>query len=224
MSGGKSTYSLNKGTLAHKKKQLQTYQRYLPALELKQQQLMIVHKRECEKLISIELKKNTLCEFVKQELPMLACDTLRLDNLIELKSWGVEEEYVVGVVLPHLISVTIQRKSYGFLARPHWVDSVVDCLEKVIRLDLEYDIQLQRVDALKKAKQSATQRVNLFSKILVPETKQAIKKIQIYVSDSEAAAVVRAKITKNITKKKAELLTEEALLMRRNGGDRYGNC
>ena len=62
------------------------------------------------------------------------------------------------------------------------------------------------------------------SKILVPETKQAIKKIQIYVSDSEAAAVVRAKITKNITKKKAELLTEEALLMRRNGGDRYGNC
>ena len=212
MSARKPTYSLNKGTLASKKKQLLTYQRYLPALELKQQQLMMVQKQEREVLTTIAQKRTALCEFVKQQLPMLACNTFRLDNLVELQRWNVEEEYVVGIVLPHLTSVTLQRKPYGFLARPHWVDSVVDCLEQAIRLSLEYDIQLQRVDALKKATQSATQRVNLFSKILVPETKQAIKKIQVYVSDSEAAAVVRAKITKKITKRKAKELSLETPL------------
>ena len=211
MSARKSAYSLNKGTLATKKKQLLTYQRYLPALELKQQQLMMVQKQEGEVLIAISQKRIALCEFVKQQLPMLACNTFRLEELVELQSWNVEEEYVVGIVLPHLASVTLRRKPYGFLARPHWVDSVVDCLEQAIRLSLEYDIQLQRVDALKKATQSATQRVNLFSKILVPETKQAIKKIQVYVSDSEAAAVVRAKLTKKITKRKAEELSLETL-------------
>ena len=219
MSRSKSSDSLNKRELNPKKKQLPNYQRYLPALELKQQQLMIVQKQEREVLVSITQKKNTLCEFVKKELPMLACDTFRLDKLIELQSWKVDEEYVVGIVLPHLTSVIVERKPYGFLARPHWVDSVVDCLEQAIQLDLEHDIQLQRVDALKKATQSATQRVNLFSKILVPETKQAIKKIQIYVSDSEAAAVVRAKITKKKTKKKEELLTLEGQSSKIDWGD-----
>ncbi len=218
MNSRKPTYSLNKGTLASKKKQLLTYQRYLPALELKQQQLMMVQKQERNVLVAIEREKSVLCEFVKQQLPMLACNTFRLDELVELKEWNVEEEYVVGIVLPLLTSITIQRKPYGFLARPHWVDSVVSCLEKAIRLDLKYDIQFQRVDALKKATQSATQRVNLFSKILVPETKQAIKKIQIYVSDSEAAAVVRAKITKKKTKKKTEKLLLETLSPQRDGG------
>ena len=217
MSGRRSSYSLNKGTLASKKKQLLTYQRYLPALELKQQQLMIVQKKEREVLVVMAREKNALFEFVQQQIPMLACDTFRLEKLVELQCWNIEEEYVVGIVLPRLTSVTIQRQPYGYLARPHWVDSYVDCLEKAIRLSLEHDIQLQRVDALMKATQSATQRVNLFSKILVPETKQAIKKIQVYVSDSEAAAVVRAKITKKKTKKKVENLSLDIQFLQSDG-------
>jgi V/A-type H+-transporting ATPase subunit D len=38
--------------------------------------------------------------------------------------------------------------------------------------------------------------VNLFEKVLVPRTRNNIRRIRIYLSDSERAAVVRAKIAK----------------------------
>ncbi|MDR2211713.1 MAG: V-type ATP synthase subunit D, partial [Spirochaetaceae bacterium] len=41
-----------------------------------------------------------------------------------------------------------------------------------------------------------TQRVNLFEKIKIPETRENIKKIQVYLGDQQTAAVVRGKIAK----------------------------
>jgi V/A-type H+-transporting ATPase subunit D len=41
-----------------------------------------------------------------------------------------------------------------------------------------------------------TQRVNLFEKIKIPETRESIKKIQVYLGDQQTAAVVRGKIAK----------------------------
>ena len=199
MGGKRASYSLNKGTLAKKKKELTTYKRYLPALELKQQQLMAEQKKERKKLLFIQSEQQKIGVFVEQQLPMLASDHFRLDGLVQLEAWDIQDEYIIGVALPTLKKVIIKKQSYGLLARPHWVDNVVDLQEKAIRLALSYHVQMKRVEILARATQSATQRVNLFSKILVPETKQAIKKIQVYVSDSEAAAVVRSKITKKKT-------------------------
>jgi len=41
-----------------------------------------------------------------------------------------------------------------------------------------------------------TQRVNLFEKVMIPRTKENVKKIQIYLGDMETAAVVTGKIAK----------------------------
>ena len=41
-----------------------------------------------------------------------------------------------------------------------------------------------------------TQRVNLFEKVLIPRTREQIRRIRIYLSDAERAAVVRSKIAK----------------------------
>jgi V/A-type H+-transporting ATPase subunit D len=42
-----------------------------------------------------------------------------------------------------------------------------------------------------------TQRVNLFEKVKIPETKTNIRIIQIHLGDQQTAAVVRGKIAKN---------------------------
>jgi V/A-type H+-transporting ATPase subunit D len=47
------------------------------------------------------------------------------------------------------------------------------------------------------AVQKITQRVNLFDKMLIPRTRENIRKIGIFLADSERAAVVRAKIAKS---------------------------
>jgi V/A-type H+-transporting ATPase subunit D len=41
-----------------------------------------------------------------------------------------------------------------------------------------------------------TQRVNLFEKVLIPNAKRNIARIQIFLSDVERAAVVTSKIAK----------------------------
>jgi V/A-type H+-transporting ATPase subunit D len=47
-----------------------------------------------------------------------------------------------------------------------------------------------------------TQRVNLFEKVLIPQTRENIRRINVYLGDAERAAVVGAKIAKR--KREAE--------------------
>ena len=51
-------------------------------------------------------------------------------------------------------------------------------------------------EKLKSAARTITQRVNLFSKVLIPEAEENIKKIGLFLSDQERAGVVRSKLAK----------------------------
>ena len=54
-----------------------------------------------------------------------------------------------------------------------------------------------QVDLLSKELKTTSQRVNLFEKVKIPEAKENIKRIAIYLGDQQTAAVVRGKIAKN---------------------------
>ena len=54
----------------------------------------------------------------------------------------------------------------------------------------------ERIKRLDHAIRRTTQRLNLFDKVLIPRAKENIKRIKIYLSDMETAAVVRSKIAK----------------------------
>ena len=82
------------------------------------------------------------------------------------------------------------------LAKPHWVDNVVTELTDHLRDEVALNIQNERVDLLNEAVVTITQRVNLFDKVLISKTLSNIKRIKIYLSDAQMAAVVRAKIAK----------------------------
>ena len=51
---------------------------------------------------------------------------------------------------------------------------------------------------------TATQRVNLFEKVKIPETREIIKKISIYLGDQQTSEVVRGKIAKKKLTRTAE--------------------
>ena len=64
------------------------------------------------------------------------------------------------------------------------------------RLDREAEVLDEQVRLLSKELRTTTQRVNLFEKVKIPETKANIKKITVYLGDEQVAAVVRSKISK----------------------------
>ena len=52
------------------------------------------------------------------------------------------------------------------------------------------------MDLLEVGVRKITQRVNLFEKVLIPRTRESIRRIRIYLSDTEREGVVQAKISK----------------------------
>ena len=81
-------------------------------------------------------------------------------------------------------------------ASPLWVDIAANHMERAMSLDLEAEVLDEQVRLLEAELRSTSQRVNLFEKVKIPETKANIKKISIYMADQQVSAVVRSKISK----------------------------
>lgn len=193
--------TLSKSTYLKEAKKLENYQRFLPSLDLKRKQLVIEKKRQQDLLLELEGQLQSAMESASHGLPMLANEELEFNNLVKIDSVKVVDENLMGIHLPKLEELTLTRQTYGYLVRPHWVDILISNLYEAVRLSIQVDIHRQRVEKLTYAVRKATQRVNLLDKILIPDTRSNMRKIEIFLSDNERAAVVRSKISK---RKRAE--------------------
>lgn len=188
--------ALNKSSLSAEKKKHASYGKYLPSLELKQKQLLSERKKHENLLYEHQQKIQKIEQDVHQRLPMLAVKNIDLDKLVQISNLQIEQENLLGTLLPVLRNVDYKRTHYSYLSRPHWVDELVISLEMVVKLKLEEGILEERLRLLSNALQVITQRVNLFSKVLLPKTKLNIKKIGLFLADQDRAAVVRSKLAK----------------------------
>jgi V/A-type H+-transporting ATPase subunit D len=188
--------ALNKSSLSKLTRQLGTFERFLPSLDLKRKQLMAERARAQAALQRTGQAMAALRESIAGHLPMLANREIELADLVQLKTVRLGEENVVGTRLPVLEAVEVQRRDYSYLAIPQWVDRLSDDLARMLELHAGLAVERRRLVLLEEAVRKVTQRVNLFEKVLIPRTKEHIRKIRIYLSDAERAAVVRSKIAK----------------------------
>ena len=188
--------ALNKSGLHKQREELRLYERLLPSLDLKRMQLTGELKRAKDSLATEEAEVERERDRIAAQLPMLANREIDLSGLVRVESVQMEEENVVGVNLPVLRGVTFNVHEYSMLAKPHWVDILVEELQKMVELQTRVQVTQERVRRLERAVRRVTQRVNLFEKVLIPVAKENIKYIQTFLADSERAAVVRSKITK----------------------------
>ncbi len=187
---------LNKSSLAREQTQLKSYERFLPSLDLKRQQLMAERAKAREEVVRLQDEVSKLAAQVGEKLPMLAQQSIALDGLVSLKEYKVREVNVVGVTMPELDRIEVIVRPYSPLAKPHWVDNVAQLLHDMIEARLRVKIAIDRVEIFDQAVATISQRVNLFEKVLIPRAKSNIKKIRIYLSDEQMQAVVRSKISK----------------------------
>ena len=197
---------LSKSQLAREKANLASYNRYLPALDLKRQQLMAERNRARQALASLREELKAQVETVGTDIPMLAERRIDLKGLARLKSVRLGTQNVAGVRLPIVESVEVRIAPYSPLVRPHWVDAVAERLREAIRLRVELQVAEHRIAALDAALTKVTQRVNLFEKVLTPEAKENIRRILVYLGDAERAAVVGAKLAKRKREEEAAAL------------------
>ena len=187
---------LTKNEQKAQKDALKMYQRYLPTLTLKKQQLQSEIRIIDEKAKSVRAQKKALEEDFEKwisvfgEADAFKPGTVTVDNI--RKGWG----NIAGVKIPVYEGADFGRGDYDLYAAPLWVDMAADRMEKALSLDLQAEVLDEQVRLLSKELRTTTQRVNLFEKVKIPETKANIKRIAIFLGDEQVNAVVRSKISK----------------------------
>ena len=188
---------LSKNALAKEREQLKLYQKLLPSLDLKRRQLTVEHDKARRAVLQAQQDAAGFEERIAGELPMVANREMELSGLLRVRAVHEGVENVVGVKLPRLDSVDYVQADYALLARPAWVDVLMEQLRAAIEMRLHVEIAQRRVAILEKAVRRITQRVNLFERILIPQARNHIKRIQIFLGDLERDAVVRSKLAKS---------------------------
>ncbi len=187
---------LNKSSLAQETASLQAYQRFLPSLDLKRRQLMVERARAEQSLAQTREAIEQIVRDLGARAPMLADYDIALDDLVTVEAVVHGEENVVGVKLPTLEDVQTRVRPYSLLAKPHWVDLVARKLHDALILYVRKDVEDRRLQLLREAVKTVTQRVNLFEKVLIPRAHANIRRIKIALTEEQVSAVVRSKIAK----------------------------
>ena len=182
--------------MAREAADLAMYRRFLPALDLKRQQLMAARAATRDRIAALEADLAAHVAAVGTGLPMLADQDIAVEGLVRVTGFTRGTRNVAGTPVPVLDDIVVAVAPYGYLTRPHWVDRLVEALAAALRLRMALVVEHEALAVLDAAIATVTRRVNLFEKVLIPRAQANIKRIRIALGDMERAAVVTSKIAK----------------------------
>ena len=187
---------LTKNELKVQKDALKMYRRYLPTLTLKKQQLQAEIRGIETKAIAVRKEKRDLERDFDSWIAVFSEMDAFPEGIITVSNIRKGKGNIAGVAIPTFEGADFARGDYDFYDTPLWVDIAANHMERAMLLDLEAEVLDEQVRLLEVELRATTQRVNLFEKVKIPETKENIKQISIYMADQQVNAVVRSKISK----------------------------
>ena len=192
---------LTKNELKVQKDRLKQFQRYLPTLQLKKQQLQAVVMQAAAQLEQVERQRQAAVAGLDDWVAVFAENDSfppdkRLETFVRPRSVVCGQENIAGVTVPVFQELTFEDIRYDVADYPLWVDTAAVRLREIARLDAMAKTLRQRVTLLERELRATAQRVNLFEKVKIPEAKENIRVIGIYLGDQQTSAVVRGKIAK----------------------------
>ncbi|MCR5290073.1 MAG: V-type ATP synthase subunit D [Treponema sp.] len=187
---------LTKNEQKSQKDALKMYQRYLPTLTLKKQQLQMEIRSIDARAKEVRASRAALEKEFQQWIAVFGETEAFKPDMVTVRNIRKGKGNIAGVEIPIYEGADFSRGDYDLYTTPLWIDMAADRMEKALSLDLEADVLEEQVRLLSKELLTTTQRVNLFEKVKIPETKANIKKISVYLGDQQVSAVVRSKISK----------------------------
>lgn len=186
---------LTKNEQKKQKDALKRFTRYLPTLQLKKQQLqMVIRKVEAE-LAEKEREYEAAFGALQNWIDVFG-ENAGLEELIEIESLVTDTGNIAGVDIPVFRHLVFKKIKYNLFDKPLWADRGIEKIKELAALDKEISILKEQIRLLAEELRITTQRVNLFEKVKIPEAKENIRMINIYLGDQQTAAVVRGKIAK----------------------------
>jgi len=202
---------LTRPELKRRRDRLARFERYLPMLKLKQQQLQMTLRELAAQVRRAQDELEEIAARLGRYRPVLA------DRAgVPLQQWSRPERIrtshrnVAGVEVPVFEEAEFPAVRYSLFGTPPWVDEALADLRQQSRRQAAVDVLRQGETLLQRELSRVIQRVNLFEKIMIPQDREAIRRIRIKLGDEMAAAVGRAKIAKGKLAKVLEQASQDA--------------
>ena len=176
---------------------LKRFQRFLPMLQLKKQQLQSEIAGIVAKAEAVSERERSVREGLNKWVGLFATDEEALDGLVKVKKINTGKTNIAGVEIPTFDSIETDVREIDAWATPAWVDDAVDAATQILSLQCERVVYEEQRRLVTAELQQTSQRVNLFEKVKIPQCKEAIRVIKIALGDEQTAAVTRGKIAKS---------------------------
>ncbi len=191
-----ATVKLTKNELKRQKDQLKMFKRYLPTLILKKQQLQAEIWAAERELNECQEAYEKLLKQFDSWISVFGEPVGFEDGFFRLTDLQIERGNVAGVSIPIYKSAKFEPVPYDLFLVPVWVDKAAVNMQKAMEYDIRVRVARKKVELLRYELRVTTQRVNLFEKVKIPECKENIRKISVYLGDAQTAEVVRGKLSK----------------------------
>jgi len=194
-----------KNELKKQKDDLKRFTRYLPTLELKKKQLLAeirLIQNQIDKLIAESEKVE---REVSKWVDVFAED-IDLQEFYEVLEITSDVGNIAGIDIPLFVEVVFVDKDYDYYTTPLWIDKGIELAKDQIQRQAELQIAQKQQEIIQEELRITIQRIKLFEEVKIPEARENIRVIQIFLGDQMTAEVVRGKIAKaKIEKKKHEV-------------------
>lgn len=192
-----------KNELKAQKEALERYERFLPTLELKKAQLIAEIKKIDKEIDTIRRAMEKTEKDIHNWVAVYSED-IDLNDLFEVKDIVTGKDNIAGIDIEVFEDIDIEVEDYDYFKMPLWVDRGLDEVINYIKHKARIVILEKTKEKLDRELTITMQRINLFEKVKIPETKDNIRMIQIYLDDRQTAEVVRGKISKKKIEQKKE--------------------
>jgi V/A-type H+-transporting ATPase subunit D len=195
---------MTKVELKAQREALKRFTRFLPTLQLKKQQLQMQTQRVREEFNALLEEEKAFRNSLDSWIQLL--DDEHYDELcgqLQATEWQTTTRNIAGVDIPEFVSLNLVPPDFDLFETPIWYDDLVEALKKIAEYTLKKEILNEQLSALEEELRITSQRVNLFEKVKIPETKDNIRRIRIFLGDEQTNAVGRAKIAKSKSEARA---------------------
>jgi V/A-type H+/Na+-transporting ATPase subunit D len=191
-----SKIKYTKNELKTQRDALTRFTRYLPTLMLKKQQLQVelrsVKAQIAKKEVEEEEARMGLSVWVK-----LFSEPFNFLPFIQVVDIQRSTSNIAGITIPIFEKIQFVDEIPDWFETLAWVDRGIETLRYLIRLRVERQILREQHRLLAEELRITSQRVNLFEKVKIPQCRENIRIIRIFMGDQQTAAVACSKIAKS---------------------------
>jgi V/A-type H+-transporting ATPase subunit D len=185
-------YQLNKPALQKLRRDLAIRLRALPILKAKETALRL----EVTKSQALQVKLEAEAERLYQRSEHFIELWTEYPGLLRIDEIRFSERSVAGVPISIISEIRFHVLKAGLFHQRGWVVKGTEVLKEMVRLRIEADLARKNTEVLERARKKATQKVNLYEKVQIPQYTNAIRRIRSFLDDKENISRAAQRIVK----------------------------